>query len=450
MQILVWGLGYVGTVTAACLARLGHQVIGIELNEAKVDAINSGTCTVREPGLERLVAEQVAASRLSAVTHGGDLVAEADASLICVGTRSAADGTLLDDFVRNVAREIGEGLQESTRYHVVVVRRALFPGTTRSVIGSLVARHSGKRLGSDFGLVSNPEFLREATALTDFAAPPYTVIGEADARAGDVVEAIYKDIDAPVHRVVLEEAELLKLVCNAFQALKIGFANEVGRVCSAVGLDSHAVMGLVCADRKLNISATDVRPGFAFGGSCLTRDLRSLGMGARRLGVDLPIVDAILVSNRAQIEEARLKVHELGVRRVTILGLSFKAGTDDLRESPVIGLIRRLWQDGVDVVVHDPDVEPDMMVDSHRDHLERQLPQIHSILRPRLKDALRTAEAVVVTQKRPEFIAALHDLPSDIEILDLVRLFEHGHPPGLANYRGISWSPSAPVPTASF
>jgi GDP-mannose 6-dehydrogenase len=285
----------------------------------------------------------------------------------------------------------------------------------------------------------NPEFLRETTAIADFYAPPYTVIGELDARSGDCVELLYREIEAPLYRVALEEAELLKLASNAFHALKIGFANEIGRLSDRLGVDSHTVMRLVCADTKLNISSAYLSPGFAFGGSCLPKDLRSLTFNARQLGAELPILEAVLSSNSFQIEAARLKVHEMEARRVAVLGLSFKPGTDDLRESPVIRLIRDLWEDGVDVLVHDPDVKLDEMLGSNREYLERQLPQINQILRSRLEDVMRECDVVVVSQKRPEFIAALQAHNNCVAVLDLVRLSERPSLLGLSRYRGISW-----------
>jgi GDP-mannose 6-dehydrogenase len=452
MRIVVWGLGYVGTVTAAALARWGHEVVGVDPHQTKVDAINSGCCAIKEPGLEDLVREQVANGRLRAVSSGLSEVAAAQLSFVCVGTPSAADGSMVDKYILNVARDIGCGLRGAAGYHVVVMRSTVFPGTATHLVKPMLERHSDRRIGETIGLVSNPEFLREATALADFAAPPYTVIGESDSRAGDLVEAAYAGVSAPVYRVAVEEAELLKMVCNAFHALKIGFANEVGRVCAAVGLDSHAVMELVCADRKLNISTAYMRPGFAFGGSCLPKDLRSLSVGARRLGVRLPIIEATLESNRMQIEEARLKVHELGVRSVAVLGLSFKSGTDDLRESPVIDLIRQLWQDGVNVAVHDPDVQPDTMLGANLEYLERQLPQIHTILRRTLEEAADHADALIVTQRRPELAAVLERCGARIPIVDFVRLSEQARPVNFANYRGLSWAPTlpAPAPAGSF
>jgi GDP-mannose 6-dehydrogenase len=343
------------------------------------------------------------------------------------------------DYIRSVAIDIGKGLRETTNYHVVVLRSTVFPGTVRNILVPLLEGHSGRKAGWDFGVVVNPEFMRETSAISDFYAPPYTIIGELDTRSGDRIEALYRDIQAPLYRVSLEQAELLKLANNAFHALKIGFANEVGRLCDQLDIDSHAIMWLVCADTKLNISSAYLQPGFAFGGSCLPKDLRSLLFNARRLGVELPILDAVLPSNRLQIEAARLKMHELGARRVAVLGLSFKPSTDDLRESPIIGLIRALWQDGVDVLVHDPDVQPEHMLGSNREYLERQLPQIHQILRPHIAEALQACQVVVVSQKRPEFTAALQALNGRATVLDLVRLSEAPASLGVSKYRGMSW-----------
>jgi len=439
MKIIVWGLGYVGTVSAACLAQLGHEVIGVEPHKAKVDAINSGRSPIREPNLDKLVSEGVASGRLTATQDGGSAVPSADVSLICVGTPSAADGGQNLTYLRNVALEIGNGLKQAKTYHVVVVRSTLFPGTTRNTLVPLLEERSGLRAGTDFGIASNPEFMRETSAIGDFFNPPYTVIGELDARSGDVVRQVYQGLQAQIFRVALEEAEVLKMTNNAFHAVKVGFANEIGRVCARLGIDSHVVMGMVCADTKLNISPAYLKPGFAIGGSCLPKDLRSLTLTARRLGVELPILEGILPSNRLQIEEARIKVHELNVQRVGVLGLSFKAGTDDLRESPIVDLIRSLWQDGIDTLVCDPDINLDTMLGSNREYLERQLPQIEDILRSDIAATVRQCQAVVVNQNRPEFRAALKGMDGGIAVIDLVRLDEKRSISGISTYRGISW-----------
>ncbi len=432
-------MGYVGTVTAACLARLGSEVIVAEPNSAKVEALNAGHSPIKEPGLDDLVRENVSSGKLCATDNGASMVPWADASLICVGTPSADDGSAVMDHVRNVAAEIGRGLRDAAGYHVVALRSTALPGTVRNVLLPILEEHSGRRVGSDFGLVSNPEFLRETTAISDFHAPPYTIIGELDADSGDVIESLLRDIEAPVHRVTLEEAELLKLANNAFHALKIAYANEIGRLCDRLELDSHSVMRLVCADTQLNISPAYLRPGFAFGGSCLPKDLRSLTFNARQLDVELPLLEAVLPSNQLQAKVALLKVRELGARRVAVLGLSFKPGTDDLRESPVIDLIRDLLQDGVDVLVHDPDVKLDEMLGSNQAYLKHQLPQINEILIPRLEDSLDNCQVVVVTQSRPAFVKALQAFKGGAVVLDLVRLSEDLPLEDVRDYRGISW-----------
>ena len=439
MKILVWGLGYVGTVTASCLAELGHEVVGIEPNPSKVRMLSAGQSPVKEPGLDLLVSQAVAEGRLRAVSDGIALVPWADVSLICVGTPSEADGSLMLDHIRKVAADIGNGLRDSTKYHVVALRSTVFPGTTRDVLGKILAEQSGRDLGRDFGVAMNPEFMREANAIDDFYKPSYTVIGALDSQSGDWIEELYRPVDSTVYRVSLEEAEILKLCNNAFHALKIGFANEVGRLCDKVGVDSQAVMQLICADNKLNISPAYLKPGFAFGGSCLPKDLRSLTFQARRLGVELPIIEGILLSNRLQIQAARIKVLQTGARRVGVLGLSFKPNTDDLRESPMIELVRDLWQDGIDVMVYDPDVLPEEMLGSNREYLERQLPQIHQVLCTDLNEVLEKSQIVVVGQKRPEFTARLNELDGQVTILDLIHMNENRASTKTAKYQGMSW-----------
>lgn len=438
MRLLVWGLGYVGTVSAACFARSGHEVVGIELNEAKVEALRAGQSPVKEPGLDAALAEVLASGALRATSDPAGLVEWADASMVCVGTPSRADGTLQVDALTHVCREIGGQLGAGAASHVVIVRSTVTPGTVNGLVRQLLEEASGSEAGAGFGLAMNPEFLRETTAIADFYAPPYTVIGAHDERSADVVQGLYADVEAPVHRVTIQQAEVIKLVCNAFHSLKIGFANEVGRLCDGLGMDSRPVMELVCADTKLNISPAYLRPGFAFGGSCLPKDLRGLTSTALRLGVELPILSAVLPSNTLQVMAARAKIHALGARRIAVLGLSFKAGTDDVRESPTVSLIRELWQDGLDVVVHDPDIQLDEMLGTNREYLARQLPQIAEIVRVRLDDALDGAEAVVVSQKRPEFVDAVQGL-EEASVIDLVDLGLPASELGGGRYGGISW-----------
>lgn len=403
MQILVWGLGYVGTVSAVCFARLGHKVIGVEPNQKKVDSINSGGSAVREPGVSELVAQAVATGALRATSDPANDIPESDVSLICVGTPSQPDGSADLGFIRSVAQELGAGIATSDRFHTVILRSTVLPGVTRSVLVPLLEEASGKKAGDGFGVVMNPEFLREATAIKDFDAPPYTIIGELDSRSGDVAEALYGGVDAPIHRVPLETAEMLKLGNNAFHALKIGFANEMGRIADSLEVDGKQVMELICADRKLNISSAYMRPGFAFGGSCLPKDLRSLNHYARSAALDVPILGGILPSNSVQIDAARRRIAERNTKAVGVLGLSFKPNTDDLRESPTLALVRSLWQDGFDVLVGDPDIDLEQMLGANLEYLERQLPQIHQIFCADLEQVVKRAELIVVTHRRAEY-----------------------------------------------
>ncbi len=439
MKILVWGLGYVGTVTGAFLAKLGHEVVGVEPNVAKVNSLNSGSIPIKEPGLEDLVKQVVGSRHFRATGDGISLVPWADISLICVGTPSCADGSPRLDYLRNAAMEIGKGLKGSGNYHVIAVRSTVFPGTTRDFLSPIVEEYSNCKRGDDFGLVMNPEFLRETKAITDFQFPPHTIIGELDSRSGDVVEALYREIDAPIRRVSLEVAEILKMINNAFHALKVGFANEVGRLSDRIGIDSHSIMDMVCSDTKLNISPTYLKPGFAFGGSCLPKDLRSVSFNSKRLGVKLPILDAVLPSNEIQIEDALVKVQQAASKCVGVLGLSFKPETDDLRDSPIISLIRGLWQDGVDVLVYDPDVVIDEMIGSNKEYLERQLPQINQILCKGVEEVINKCQTIVVSQKREEFVLALQDIGEHTTVIDLVRLKDDFGSLGISKYKGISW-----------
>ncbi|NJP11853.1 MAG: nucleotide sugar dehydrogenase [Leptolyngbyaceae cyanobacterium RU_5_1] len=422
MNILVWGLGYVGTVVSACFAELGHHVIGVETNPEKVNVFNSGRSPIKEPGLDKLIQQGLDAGRLRAVTSGTEYVAWADVSLICVGTPSAPDGSPVLNYIESVARDLGHGLRDSSHYHTVVLRSTVFPHVTRGQLLPWLEHHSQKTGGQEFGLAINPEFLRETTAIKDFYAPPYTVIGELDNRSGQVVANLYDGVNAPIYRIGIEEAELIKVVNNCFHALKIGFANEIGRLCGSLSLNANVIMDVVCADTKLNISPAYLRPGFAFGGSCLPKDLRSLTFHARCLGRTLPILESVLPSNELQVEAARLRIHEFNPRKVAILGLSFKSGTDDLRESPVISLIRQLWEDGVELAVFDPDVELGEMVGANRAYLERQLPQIAQILKTDLREALQGAQVAVLTKELNELQSRL--VGDELPMINLAHIDE--------------------------
>lgn len=403
VRVLVWGMGYVGTVSAVGLAEMGHEVVGVDPIESKVRAIARGDSPVREPGLGERIPALLKSGRLRATCDPPPSLQEVDVSLICVGTPSATDGSHSLEFVKRVATQIAGALCTTTAFHTVVVRSTMAPGTTRHVLLPLIERLAGKQCGRDFGIVANPEFMRETSAIADFFAPPYIVIGEVDRRSADMAVALYAGIDAPLHRVSPEEAEMLKMVSNAFHALKIGFANEVGRLCAAAGMDGVRVMDIICADRKLNISPAYLKPGFAFGGSCLPKDVRALASLARGRAVRVPVLDAILPSNEFQIEAVRSRVRSLKPRKVAVLGIGFKPGSDDLRESPIVALVERLIADHLDVAAYDPDVDPGQIVGGNLDFITARLPRFGEILTRTAEGALDGAELVIVAQRRPEF-----------------------------------------------
>ncbi len=410
MQVLVWGIGYVGIVTAACLAQAGHHVIGIDMDSSKVEAVASGRSPFPEPGLDTLLRDTVAAGRLTACREGTALVGGADLSLVCVGTPGTQEGeTYLGD-LEAVAGAIGDGLRDATAFHTVVLRSTVFPGCTRQLLLPILEQRSLRRAGQDFGLAVNPEFLREGSAIEDFLSPPYVIVGAAEERSALGAEALYQGTKAALHRIGLEEAELLKMVNNAFHGLKIGFANEIGRLCEPLGLDSHAVMRLVCADTKLNLSPAYLRPGFPFGGSCLPKDLRALNFQADRLNVELPILEAILPSNACHLEGSLRRVRLLNLRSVGLLGLSFKPGTGDLRESPALEIACRLHAEGFQLRLFDPDIRWETLPQGVQDALRCRLPGIEQMLCSHIHTLVEESEALVVCQRRPEFRAVLQSL----------------------------------------
>ncbi|MGZ7032755.1 MAG: nucleotide sugar dehydrogenase, partial [Thermoanaerobaculia bacterium] len=288
-SVSVFGLGYVGCVSAACLAREGHTVVGVDVSRSKVDMINAGTATIVEHGIGELVAEMVSAGKLTATTDVASAVARTQISLVCVGTPSQANGGLDLAYVRRVAAEIGAALRDKSDWHVVVIRSTVLPGTTADVVTPILEQASGKTAGKDFGVSMNPEFLREGTSIKDFDDPPFTVIGAADDRTAQTVGTLYEGLKAPVRVVPLAVAEMVKYACNSFHGLKVAFGNEIGSICKALSVDSHEVMKIFCEDTKLNIAPTYLRPGFAFGGSCLPKDLRALSYRARQLDIDTPV-----------------------------------------------------------------------------------------------------------------------------------------------------------------
>ena len=356
MRISVCGLGYVGAVSSACMAAGGHEVIGVDKNVTKVELIGSGHSPIIETGVDEIIREAASDGRLKATTSTAEAIRASEISLVCVGTPSEHNGSLKLDYVRKVCEEIGTALRDLDRYHVIVIRSTILPGTMRSVVIPTLEQYSGKKANVDFGVCFNPEFLREGTAVNDYYHPPKTVVGESDARAGDRLLKLYEGLTAPVFRTSLETAEMVKYVDNTWHALKVGFANEIGSIAKALSIDSFEVMDIFCRDTKLNLSPYYLRPGYAFGGSCLPKDVRALTYRARTLDVETPILGSILPSNQAHVQRGIELVITEGKRKVGILGFSFKAGTDDLRESPIVELVERLIGKGYDLRVYDSNV----------------------------------------------------------------------------------------------
>lgn len=396
MKVAVFGLGYVGCVTAAALARDGHEVVGVEVSAPKIGVLNTGRSPVLEPGLDDIVAQAVRDGRLRATDDPAEGLADAALSLICVGTPSRPNGSLDLSYVTQVARQIGSKLSLAAPGHRVVVRSTVLPGSTRNVVLPELERASGRSVGDGWDVCSNPEFLREGTSLRDYDQPPRILVGEREPGGGAPVLELYEGVDAPRFSVPLEVAEAVKYTDNAFHALKVTFANEVARVWRASGADPEQVMDIVARDTKLNISPVYLRPGFAFGGSCLPKDLRALTFAARDRSVSVPMLDAVLPSNELEVRRALSAVLTTGKRRVALLGLAFKAGTDDLRESPLLALAKLLIGEGCELRIHDPDVLLSRLHGSNRAFLEETLPHINRLLVDSVEAALEDAEVVVV------------------------------------------------------
>jgi GDP-mannose 6-dehydrogenase len=437
-RVAVFGLGYVGCVSAACLASRGNSVIGVDVSPEKVAMVTEGRSPVVEERIGDLVAAQVAARRLTATTNAALAVANTDIALVCVGTPSTPSGSLLTGYLEQVSEEIGAALAGRTSRYTVVMRSTMLPTTCEEIVLPRLEAASGMCAGEDFGLAVNPEFLREGSSVRDFFEPPKTVIGQIDEASGDAVAELYEGLPAPVYRVPLGVAEMIKYADNSFHALKAGFANEIGAVCKALGLDSHDVMHILTSDTKLNISSAYLRPGFAFGGSCLPKDLRALTHRARRADVPVPILESILPSNEGQIDRVFRTIEATGKRRIGLFGLAFKAGTDDLRESPMVALAERLLGRGFELMIHDPQVAVSRLLGANRAYVDQRIPHLSRLMASSADAVVNHAEVCVVGAVDAEAIAALGRVDGRI-IVDLVRFPGSADYEGDPGYIGVGW-----------
>jgi GDP-mannose 6-dehydrogenase len=436
VRISIFGLGYVGTVTAGCFAQDGHEVIGVDPFRAKVDLINAGRSPIIEAQIEEIISAEVKSGRLRATSDQDQAIRETELSFVCVGTPSQINGNLDLSFIRRVCELIGDALKTKPTRHTVVIRSTILPGTMRDVVIPTLEEHSGKKAGVDFGVCNNPEFLREGTAVKDFNSPPKTVIGELDRESGEILASLYSKLQAPLIRTEIEIAEMIKYVDNCWHALKIGFANEIGNLCKSFSIDSHAVMKVFCEDKKLNISSMYLTPGFAFGGSCLPKDLRAITYTGKMRDLELPIMSSVLPSNELQVSRGVQMIMGKGKRKVGVLGFSFKAGTDDLRESPIIEVIERLLGKGYDLRIYDKNVRIASLVGANRDFILNRIPHVSRLMVDKIDDVMEHAETVVIGNGDPEFGSVPGRLRQGQSIVDFVRIANQRSENG---YDGICW-----------
>lgn len=436
MKISIFGLGYVGAVSAGCLATDGHEVIGVDPNKTKVDLINQGTTPIIEKDIGEMIAATVKSGHLRATADVRDAVFGSDMSLICVGTPSQLNGNLDLSHVRKVCQEIGAAIAEKDTFHVVVARSTMLPGSMRALVIPTLEAASGKVAGVDFGVCNNPEFLREGTAVYDYYHPPKTVIGESDEKAGALLVQLYEKMDAPLVRTDVETAEMVKYTDNTWHAVKVAFANEIGNICKAVGIDGHKVMEIFCQDTKLNLSPYYMKPGFAFGGSCLPKDVRALTYKARSLDLDLPLLNSILPSNQRQVEKGIKMIVDKGARKVGILGFSFKAGTDDLRESPLVDVIEYLLGKGYELKLYDKNVNLAALTGANQDYILNHIPHISKLMVTNMQDVLDFADTIVIGNGAAEFKTVPASLQPHQHIVDLVRISKEQSG---EQYDGICW-----------
>ena len=435
MKISIFGLGYVGCVSLGCLAKNGHYVIGVDTNPTKVEQINSGKATIIEKEVDTIIAEQRLSGHISATTDNQLAIKGSDISIIAVGTPSTDKGHLNLQYIFKVAENIGEALKHKDSFHIIAIRSTIMPGTCDN-FAAIVEKISGKKRNEDFAIVDNPEFLREGTAVQDYYNPPLTLIGSDNLKAAEKVAELYRQLPGEIIITDLKIAEIMKYINNTYHALKISFGNEIGNICSELGIDSHKVMDIFCKDKQLNISPYYFKPGFAYGGSCLPKDLKGLQTLAHDLYIDVPVIDGINKTNDLQIQRAIKLIYKYWDKKLGFLGLSFKAGTDDLRNSPTVSIIEALLGKGCDIAIYDKNINMAMLTGTNKDYIDSRIPHLSSLLVSDPAELINDCDIIVINTKEPEFVKLVSDIDNKI-IIDFVRLNEAIISKN--NYIGINW-----------
>lgn len=437
MKISIFGLGYVGSVSAACWAEIGYTVIGVDINEEKVKLINSGKSPVVEPKLDNLISRVVADNKLSAVTDYRGAIKKTDLTFVCVNTPNKKDGEISLDTIKATCTQIGDALKYKDSYHTIAIRSTILPGTI-NLLTNIIEEASIKKVDQDFKVLFNPEFMREGTAIEDFYNPPFTIVGTDDEILSESINEIYSHINAPLYLLKIKEAEMLKYACNAFHAAKIVFANEIGIICKELEIDSHRIMDIFTKDTNLNISPLYLIPGFAFGGSCLPKDLKALLHQANSLDIRTPLLESILESNDLLIKRFIDRVLSFNKKKIGVLGLSFKEGTDDLRASPILSVVKSLYEKKLDLTIYDTNIDFENLSNPNKKILQEHIPDFSNILKNKIEDVIRECEILIISKSDKEYLDAVEFLSPSQIVLDLVRLIENkdiisGH------YEGISW-----------
>ena len=438
-SISIFGLGYVGSVSAACFASMGHRVIGVDISQSKVEMLDSGRSPIVEARMNELVAEANKACRLHATTDPGRAVLGSEVSFVCVGTPSQRNGKLDLSHIEKVAAEIGYALKQKKSHHLVVLRSTVLPGTTETVLVPILERESGKKAGDGFTVCYNPEFMREASAVADFLEPPYTILGSEHPQHLEPLRELYGKTPGKIFETTIPVAEMVKYLSNAFHAVKVVFANEVGTLAKNLGVDAEAVTEIFTSDTRLNISPAYLSPGFAFGGSCLPKDVRALTYRAKELDLRLPLLESLLPSNLEHIDRAVEAVIGTGKKKIAQLGLSFKAGSDDLRESPQVQVIKRLLGEGLEVRIWDQDVSLGRLAGANRQYIETVIPHIGSLLSDDLEETVKHGEVIIIGNKSASKEELAKYLRRDQIVIDLVNLRKARRPSGADSYQGICW-----------